>query len=253
MSQTLTAIIVDDEPLARNLLAVILDDIGGVEVTAQCQNGFEAIDAVMKYKPDVMFLDIEMPEMNGFDVIKSIQSDMLPKVIFTTAYAQYAVEAFRVKALNYVLKPLDDEKIRESIERVKLSYGTGDAKPSKSALLSALDRPDKAHNDRALVVKDSDKFAFLGKSDIDWIEADGDYVCIHLGHKTHLIRATLKSVEAQLSPENFLRIHRSTIINLDKIDEIVPAQKGEAIIITKTGQRLKVSRRYGAILRNKLR
>ena len=116
---TLTAIIVDDEPLARGLLTAILDDIDGINVVAECKNGFDAIEAVIEHTPDVMFLDIEMPEMDGFDVIQAIQTDILPKVVFTTAYAEYAIEAFRVQALNYVLKPLDDVKIRESVERVK--------------------------------------------------------------------------------------------------------------------------------------
>jgi len=247
----LTAIIVDDEPLARNLLAAILDELDSVELIAQCQNGFEAVEAVIKHKPDVMFLDIEMPEMNGFDVIKAIQVDILPKIVFTTAYTEYAIEAFRVHALNYVLKPLDDEDIRESIERVRLALDTEDSQPSKSVILSALEPKGKLSQGHSLIVKETDKIAFLDKNEIDWIEADGDYVCIHSGIKTHLIRATLKSVEAQLSEINFLRIHRSTIVNLDKVHEIIPTQKGEATVITKTGQRLKVSRSYGAALRAK--
>ncbi len=247
-----SAIIVDDEPLARSLLGAILNDIDDVNLLAECQNGYEAIDAVIKYKPDMMFLDIEMPEMNGFDVIKSIQSDLLPKVIFTTAYAQYAVEAFQVQALNYVLKPLDDEKIRSSVDRVRSSLQQGHGKLSKVNLLSVLQPTSLSAAETSLIVKDSDKIAFLEKRDIDWIEADGDYICIYIGDKTHLIRATLKSVELQLMHANFLRIHRSTIINLDKIAQVIPMQKGEAVIVTKTGQNLKVSRRYGSILREKL-
>lgn len=249
---TLTAIIVDDEPLARNLLAAILEDIDEVDVVAQCQNGFEAIEAIIEHVPDMMFLDIEMPEMNGFSVINAIQSDILPKIIFTTAYAEYAVEAFRVQALNYVLKPLDDEKIRESVQRVKIALETKEQLPAKSTILTALEPRESLSKGRSLIVKDKDKIAFLNKDDIDWVEADGDYVCIHKETNTHLIRATLKSVEAELQEARFQRIHRSTIVNLDRVSEIISGQKGEAIIFMKAGQRLKVSRSYGTALRAKL-
>lgn len=250
---SLTAIIVDDEPLARSLLAAILADMDEVEIVASCQNGFEAIKAVSTYNPDVMFLDIEMPEMNGFAVIKAIPANILPQIIFTTAYAQYAIEAFQVQALNYVLKPLDDEAIGESIQRANKALGAGVNSPRKSDILTALASPDIGPNGRALIVKGNDKIAFLDKDDIDWIEADGDYVCIHKDTHTHLIRATLKSVEAQLHAPYFQRIHRSTIVNLNHVHEIISAQKGEAIIVMKAGDRLKVSRTYGAALRAKLK
>ena len=248
----LTAIIVDDEPLARNLLSAILADIADIKIVAECENGIEAIQAVVEHAPDVMFLDIEMPEVEGFAVIKAIQTDILPKIIFTTAYTEYAVEAFRVQALNYVLKPLDEDKIRESIERVKTALRAELNLPAKVEILSALKPKVRSMKDQSVIIRDNDKIAFLDKEDIDWIEADGDYVCIHKGSKTHLIRATLKSVEAELLDMNFQRIHRSTIVNLTKIDEIISAQKGEAIVIMKMGQRLKVSRSYGSALRAKL-
>ena len=248
----LTAIIVDDEPLARSLLAAILGDIPNLQIVAECKNGIEAIEVVVEYTPDVMFLDIEMPEVDGFAVIKAIQTDILPKIIFTTAYAEYAVEAFRVQALNYVLKPLDEDKIRESVERVKTALQAELNQPEKVKILHALKPAIRPATDQSVIIRDNDKIAFLDKDEIDWIEADGDYVCIHKGGKTHLIRATLKSVAAELADMNFQRIHRSTIVNLNKIDEIISAQKGEAIVIMKMGQRLKVSRSYGSALRAKL-
>ena len=248
----LTAIIVDDEPLARNLLAAILDDIADLKIVAECKNGIEAIEAVVEYTPDVMFLDIEMPEVDGFAVIKAIQTDILPKIIFTTAYAEYAVEAFRVQALNYVLKPLDEDKIRESLERVKRALKVEFSQPEKVEILEALKPSFRSKTDQSVIIRDNDKITFLDKDEIDWIEADGDYVCIHKGVKTHLIRATLKAVQAELSDSDFQRIHRSTIVNLNKIDEIISTQKGEAIVVMKMGQRLKVSRSYGSALRAKL-
>jgi two-component system LytT family response regulator len=247
----LTAIIVDDEPLARNLLATILGEMDDVSIISQCANGFEAIESITANTPDMVFLDIEMPEMNGFDVIKAIQADILPKVIFTTAYTEYAIEAFRVEALDYVLKPLDDEKVRESVERVKKALQSGEKENSKSDMLTALTVPRNENEQSNLIVKNSDKISILDKSEIDWVEADGDYICIHIGARTHLIRSTMKSVEIQLSDLNFMRIHRSTIVNLDRIQEILPASKGEAVIVTEFGQRLKVSRSYGASLRAK--
>ena len=248
----LTAIIVDDEPLARSLLAAILDDIADLKIVAECKNGIEAIEAVVEYTPDVMFLDIEMPEVDGFAVIKAIQTDILPKIIFTTAYAEYAVEAFRVQALNYVLKPLDEDKIRESLERVKRALKVEFSQPEKVEILEALKPSIRSKTDQSVIIRDNDKITFLDKDEIDWIEADGDYVCIHKGVKTHLIRATLKAVQAELSDSDFQRIHRSTIVNLNKIDEIISTQKGEAIVVMKMGQRLKVSRSYGSALRAKL-
>ena len=141
----LTAIIVDDEPLARNLLSAILADIADIKIVAECENGIEAIQAVVEHAPDVMFLDIEMPEVDGFAVIKAIQTDILPKIIFTTAYTEYAVEAFRVQALNYVLKPLDDQKVHESVERVKAVLGAKEKLPAKAMMLSALGAVSYTH------------------------------------------------------------------------------------------------------------
>lgn len=253
----LTAVIVDDEPLALDLLAAILKDHPDVEILARCSNGYDAVEAVLNHAPDILFLDIEMPEMTGFDVIRAIQSDIMPKVIFTTAYSQYAVEAFKVQAINYVLKPLDDDKIRESLSRAREALGRTGFE-SKSKMLSAIQDINDSKavathpSNAALIVKDTDKISFLDKAQLKWVEADGDYVCIHMKENTHLIRATLKSIEEQLLNANFQRIHRSTIVNLDQIKEIRPAPKGEAIVVMNTGEPLKVSRSYGAALRAKI-
>jgi len=253
----LKAVIVDDEPLALDLLEAVLADYPEVDILEKCSNGYDAIEAVLHHSPDILFLDIEMPEMTGFDVIRAIQGDIMPKVIFTTAYSQYAVEAFKVQALNYVLKPLDDDKIRDSLTRAKEALGRSEFE-SKSKMLSAIHDISGSQSvitqksNSSLIVKDTDKVSFLDKAHLKWVEADGDYVCIHMKDKTHLIRATLKSIEDQLSDVNFQRIHRSTIVNLDKVREIRPFQKGEAIVIMNTGQQLKVSRSYGAVLRTKI-
>ncbi len=246
---TLRAIIVDDEPLARSYLKAILDDIVDIEVVAQCENGFDAVDAVLEHGPDVMFLDVEMPIMTGFDVIKAIQSDVMPLIVFTTAYAQYAVDAFKVRAVNYVMKPLDDVEIIQSVSRAREALAAAAPRVPKSQMLTTLE----PSQDRTLIVKDRDQIAFLVKSDIYWVEAEGDYVCLHLEGRTRFVRSTLKAIEAQLPRDKFLRIHRSTLVNEDRIERIIPGKKGEAIIVTKSGHRLKVSRSYGPALRERFR
>ena len=253
----LTAVLVDDEPLALDLLTAMLEDYPNVDILAKCSNGYEAVEAVLNHTPDILFLDIEMPEMSGFDVIRAIQGDIMPKVIFTTAYSEYAVEAFKVQALNYLLKPLDDDKVRDSLARATEALGRSEFE-SKSKMLSVIHDISGSQSvitqksNSSLIVKDTDKVSFLDKAHLKWVEADGDYVCIHMKDKTHLIRATLKSIEAQLSDVNFQRIHRSTIVNLDKVKEIRPFEKGAAIVVMNTGQQLKVSRSYGAALRTKI-
>lgn len=253
---SIKVIIVDDESLALNLLSAILSDIDDIELVAQCQNGKEAVEAVLEHSPDIMFLDIQMPEMNGFDVIAAIQSDILPLVIFTTAYADYAVNAFKVQAIDYVLKPLDEANIAESIARARIVLNTGKQSRKKPELLSALHDVSKKVNidmssnePKTLIVKESDRLAFLARDHIDWVEAAGDYVCIHSKGETRIMRATLKMIEAQLSDPQFQRIHRSTIVNMNKVLEVISGQKGEALIVMSDQSRLRVSRSYGAILR----
>jgi len=256
---SLRVITVDDEELALNLLASILADIEGVELVAECSNGRDAVDAVMKYNPDVVFLDIQMPEMNGFDVIAAIQGDILPLVIFTTAYAEYAVNAFKIQAVDYVLKPLSEDNILESVSRAKKLLSAKQITRTKPELLDVLqDVSDKVKSNMAgqkpatLIVREMDRIALLDPNTIDWIEAAGDYVCIHIKDETRIVRTTLKAIEAELKGPNFQRIHRSTLVNMDKIIEVIMAPKGEAFVVISDQTRLKVSRSYGAELRARL-
>ena len=206
---SIRVIIVDDEELALNLLSSILTDIEGIELVAQCKNGHEAVEAVMTHSPDVMFLDIQMPEINGFDVIAAIQGDVLPLVIFTTAYAEYAINAFRVQAVDYVLKPLNEDNILESVARAKTLLKANQIVRKKPELLEVLqDISEKVQSNMArqkpatLIVKEIDRIALLDHSEIDWIEAAGDYVCIHIKSETRIIRTTLKTIEAELKGTN---------------------------------------------------
>ena len=254
LAVTLTAIIVDDEPLARDLLVAILSDIDDIEIVAQPANGREAVDAVLNLSPDIMFLDIEMPGMTGLDVVKAVQADIMPAIIFTTAYAQYAVEAFKVRAINYVLKPLDETAIYDSVARVRALVPKSEApkvRPSKADMLSALTAP-LSENAGTVIISDTDTLSVVETQTIDWAEAEGDYVCLHMGGHTRLIRATLKSVQAELPGSQFMRIHRSTLVNLKCVKDVIRGPKGSATLITKTGQSLKVSRTHSAELRSKL-
>ncbi len=252
-------ILADDEQLALNLLSAILSDIDGIEIVAQCTNGHQAVEAVMQYNPDLLFLDIQMPEMNGFDVIAAIQGDILPLVIFTTAYAEYAVNAFKIQAVDYVLKPLTEENIAESIARAKTLLNAKQVIRTKPELLEILqDVSEKVKSNMAgqkpatLIVKEIDRIALLDPDNIDWVEAAGDYVCIHIMGETRIMRTTLKAVEAQLKGPSFQRIHRSTLVNMSKVQEIISAPKGEAFVVIADQNRLKVSRSYGAALRDRL-
>lgn len=256
---TLRIVIVDDEPLALTLLESILNDVENVDLVAKCLNGYKALDAIITHQPDVLFLDIHMPGLNGFDVISKIQSDIMPVVIFTTAYADYAVEAFQVQAVDYVLKPLEDHMIMTSLERARAAIEGGYNLWRKPKLLTALHTISDKVKERSgesvkstLTVKDSDKIALLETKSIQWLEAAGDYVCIHSQGNARLIRSTLKAIESDLGGSQFQRIHRSTIINMEHLSEIAPAQKGEAIVQMSDGTRLKVSRKYGSDLRARL-
>lgn len=242
----LKAIVVDDEPLACELLEAILLDFDDVDLIATCANGEAAVDAVINSAPDVMFLDIEMPGMSGFDVIKALQSDIMPKIIFTTAYSQYALDAFKVNALNYILKPVHEKAVAESLERVRHSFQA----ETKSAIIKALD-DGAASKVPALV--DLNKITMANAHNILWLEAAGDYVYVHLAQQTKIIRRTLKTFTAELPPNLFQRIHRSTIVNIAHIDEFISQKKGEAILVMSDQHRLKVSRTYGAIVKDRLK
>ena len=239
-------VIVDDEPLARDLLLAILSEIDDIEVVDVCQNGQEAVNAVMNSAPDVLFLDIEMPGMNGFDVINALQSDIMPKVIFTTAFSDYAIEAFKVNALNYILKPLHEDAVGESLDRVRQALPA----EGKTTLLSVLDGQGQS---KSLTLIAPEKTMIVDQDEIIWLEAAGDYVCVHLVSETRIIRRTLKAFMQELPAETFQRIHRSTIINLAHIRQMTPEKKGEATLLMSDSHHLKVSRSYGNLLRTRLK
>lgn len=259
----LKTIIVDDEPLARRLLAALLLQIPEIELIAECRNGREAIVATRDMEPDLLILDIQMPEISGFDVVKELQSDLMPMVIFCTAYQRYAVDAFDLHAVDYLLKPIDKKRLQRAamraLERLQNSEKVAER---KSPLMGAIDdiakrvagRSDTRHPaesseealaaDRKIAIKDHESTVLVSIDDIDWVDAAGDYMCVHVKGETLIMRSTLKSLMARLDPDKFKRVHRSTVVNLERIVKATPLPKGEYILDLDCDEQLKVSRNY---------
>jgi two-component system, LytTR family, response regulator len=238
-------LIVDDEPLAREKLRGMLKKHPEVEIIGECANGKEAVATIQKETPDLLFLDIQMPEMDGFGVLKAISADKLPRVIFVTAYDKYALRAFEVFALDYLLKPFDRERFDKALQRARLEIQRdrgGDTNQRILALLEEIKHKPK-HLER-IVIKSNGRIFFLKSEESDWIEAEGNYVRIHTGKESYLIRETITSLENQLNPKRFLRIHRSTIVNIDRIKELQPWFHGDYRILLKDGTQLTMSRSY---------
>lgn len=227
------ALIVDDEALARERVRTLLADADGVTIVGECSGGREAVEAILDKRPDVVFLDVHMPDLNGFEVLEAVATDWLPAVIFVTAYDEYALKAFDVHAIDYLLKPIEPERFRKALARA-----------TKRGLLSLLDeRPI----DR-LVIRTRGKVSFLKPSEIDWIEADGKHAVLHAGRETHVVRHTLTRLEQRLAAHNFVRVHRSAIVNVDRIKELEPWFHGEYVVILKDGTKLTSSAAHSQAL-----
>jgi two-component system LytT family response regulator len=239
------ALLVDDEPLAREMLREMLKDDADVEIIGECVNGSEAVQAIKAQTPELIFLDVQMPEVGGFEVLESLKPGPLPHIIFVTAYDQYAVRAFEVHALDYLLKPFDRERFEASWRRAKaqiLRERNGGLDQRILALLEELKAGSK-YLER-LVIKSGGRIFFLETDEIDWIEAEGNYVSVHSSKKTHLLRETISSLEAQLDPKKFVRIHRSSIVKIDRIQELQPWFHGEYKVMLLDGTQLTLSRNY---------
>jgi two-component system LytT family response regulator len=246
----LRAIIVDDEDLARQLLRELLTEIGGVEIAAECANGFEAVKAVTELRPDVVFLDIQMPKLDGFEVLELI--DVPVAVIFVTAYDQYAMKAFDAHAVDYLLKPFHADRLRTALDRARARLGEAPAANAlRAAELAAAARPPGQALDR-LVVKDGPKVHIIPVVKLDYVEAQDDYVALHSEKKGYLKQQTIASVEAQLDPRRFVRIHRSYIVNLERITRIEPYTKDSRVAVLRDGTQLPVSRSGHARLKTLL-
>ncbi len=263
MSEVLRSIVVDDEALARRGLALRLEKVPQVELVAECGNVPEALDTIAEVSPDLIFLDIQMPEMSGFDLVCALQSDTMPMIIFVTAYDEYAIEAFRVHAVDYLLKPIDEDRLRQSVARALERFQARAHRQGKQQLLDAMSGmanarpvremidepfPEREWPDR-LIIKDGNEFQFIKINDIQWIDAAGDYMCVHTRDATHIMRTTMKQLERSLDPTVFLRVHRSSMVNRDYIAGARTHQNGEYQLTLAGGASLKVSRSY----RNRIR
>jgi two-component system LytT family response regulator len=238
--QTIDTLIVDDEVLARKKLSVLLERDPDFHIVGECATAGDAIRALRELQPDLMFLDIQMPDDDGFSVINSIGPDVRPRIIFTTAYDNYAIQAFDAEALDYLLKPFDEERFARAVKRAKTeilaetSKGTADSELHSNAP-SALER---------FVVKSEGRILFFTTDEIDWIEAASNYVKLYSSGKGHLVRHTMNEMEKKLDPRQFLRIHRSIIVNVKKIRGVQPCNSGEFIVTLVSGKELPSSRGY---------
>jgi len=264
----LKTIIVDDEPLALDLLRTILGSIEDIEIIAECSNGRDAIAAVSSLHPDLIFLDIQMPGVNGFEVVKAMQSDTMPMVIFATAYNQFAIDAFDLHAVDYLLKPFDPERIERAVQRaVERASAPESEAGHKTPLIGAIEEITKRLNKESgavsgaeedlpqgikhkLLIRDSGMVKVVPFDDIDWVDAAGDYMCVHALGETHIVRSTLRELLEKLDEKMFIRIHRSTVVNIERVVSVTRLQKGGSLLHLADGNSLRVSRNYREAIRS---
>lgn len=262
MTNALRTIIVDDEALARRGLKHRLSGIDDIDIIAEARNGREALKLISDTNPDLVFLDIQMPGMDGFDVLRALSPEDMPTIVFVTAFDDYAIQAFEAHALDYLLKPIEDERLEEALERVRDFVDQKRAVKHKKSLLQlvgqitgqavnsmeeisrkGVDRLKKKEAPR-LAIRDSGSTTWVPQDEIDWIDAAGDYMCVHSGGETYILRMTMKKLEAELDPEILQRVHRSTIVNVSQVREMQAHINGEYFLTLKNGHTVKLSRSY---------
>jgi len=234
----LQVMVVDDEELARSNLTILLrrdPDIGSI---IECESGMEAIETIRRLKPHLAFLDVQMPEVNGFDVLEMLGSEAPPAIVFVTAYDTYALRAFEAGALDYLLKPFDDARFHRAVQR------------AKDRLVTCVER--ESPRPQRLVVKSQGQVLFVNVADIDWIEAAGYYACLHVASDTHVMRRTLAELERDLGEDRFIRIHRSIIVNVERIHGLEVGETGEYQVVLKSKVRLRLSRRFRKRLQDRI-
>ncbi|MEW5874202.1 MAG: LytTR family DNA-binding domain-containing protein [Candidatus Zixiibacteriota bacterium] len=244
------SIIVDDEPLAREGIRLLLKDAPDWTVVEECANGQQALDAIRRHCPDVVFLDVQMPELSGFDVVRGIPPADLPVIVFITAFDRYALSAFDAHAIDYLVKPVKQSRFQETLAQVRtrmqerrLAETSDRLRTLLAEMESGTSTPAMSFPDR-FPIKTKDKIYFVHSRDIDWVEADDYYVRLHANGKSHLLRETLANMESKLDPRHFRRIHRSTIVNVARIKELHPHVQGEYVVVLHDATKLKLSRTY---------
>ena len=257
----LKALIIDDEPHAREGIKIRLQEFPEIQVLGECSSGLEAVESINKLKPDLLFLDIQMPEINGFEVLKRISVEKIPIVIFVTAYDKYAVKAFEYHALDYLLKPISENRFKEALKNAITEAGhrnidnyAGKLKAMMTDYLNVIQDDGSEQNSELksypkdylnkLAIKAKNNISIISTNEIEWIESAGDYVYVHSNSKKHIVRETLISLEQKMDPRKFVRIHRSVIVNIEKIKSLNSNDHGDYDVYLNNGEKLKLSRTY---------
>jgi two-component system LytT family response regulator len=244
-NQKIRTLIVDDEPLARDKIRMFLERDPEIEIIGECVDGVHAVASIEESNPDLLFLDIQMPGKDGFEVLRTVGVDRVAAVIFVTAYDEHALRAFEYHALDYLLKPFAANRFQDALTHAKSQLLSEPESPFKKQLMTLLGSVDgDSRYIRRLVVKTSGRIVFLKVEEVDWIEAAGNYLTLHVGAASHLIRETMNDLESRLDPAQFLRIHRSTIVNIDRIREMQPLFHGDFTVMLMNNTRLMLSRNY---------
>ena len=251
--------VVDDEPLARERIRALLSENSEFEIVAECRDGEQAVEMLSSSVPDLVFLDVQMPELDGFGVLEALGetlgSGKLPAVVFVTAYDAYALKAFEVNALDYLLKPFDrgrfEQALDRALERLRRPAGADAIDHELRTFIQQVrgERDAAGRYAERIVVKNAGKIYFVRTKEIDWVEGDGNYVKLHSGGRAHLVRETLKSMESRLDPKRFIRVHRSSIVNVDRISSLEPYFHGEYVLTLRDGAKVTSSRSYGEAVR----
>lgn len=253
MVEKIKTLLVDDEPLALDYLLSLLKSESDFEVVGQCRNGREALKQLRAGGVDLVFMDVQMPGLTGLEVVTEVQADTLPMVVFATAYDEFACSAFELNAVDYILKPIDPERLEQALQRCRDRYVSQVLLSDKGKVVGALSQLRRSDQDLGAIntpkertklpIKDGGQTYLVSFDDIDWIDAAGDYMCVHANGKTHILRSTMKELEQRLASQ-FVRIHRSTIVNLDKVQRVEALSKGESLLHLGDDATLKVSRNF---------
>jgi two-component system LytT family response regulator len=242
---SLSCLIIDDEPLARALLADMLDDHDDIEIVGECESGRAALDHIRADPPDLIFLDVQMPGLDGFELLRALRGGPIPEVIFVTAFDQYALKAFEVHALDYLLKPFDEDRLAAALDRARQHLRRPDRALDAERIVALIEqlRTQDRHISR-LVIREGERSFLQNVDEIDWLEADGKFVKVHVGDRYYTIRESLKRLQGLLDPERFLRISRSAIINLDRVRDITPWFHGDVMVRMRSGAEVPTTRSY---------
>lgn len=236
----LKVVIVDDEPLARQSIRLLLENDSEISIAGEC-SGVDAAECIGRERPDILFLDVQMPEVDGFDVLDDVGPENVPAIVFVTAYDQYAIRAFEVNALDYLLKPFDDRRFAVALDRAK-QQARGVRQVPDDRLAQFLASPRAEGYIRRFLVRIRDRVLLIRADDVDWIEAADYYASLHVAGKSHLLRETMTELEKQLDPAKFVRVHRSAIVNVDRVREIRPLFRGDSVLVLQDGTEIRLSR-----------